>query len=166
MIARWNTRMALLLICSLSALAGCLQENSITITNDGRVKFEVLVTETDPQKKIDSPTFQTAVANMLTDLKQHKWQVEESWLSKQRPYRLKVTGSGKLVDVVGTSASYTLTKLADKKYTLSLQGSEANLVRVVFNSPEGSARILDAAGKPVHEIESATPADTYTIVLQ
>jgi hypothetical protein len=166
----WTKTRTLLALCSLCLLAGCLQEDTITITKDGLVKFEAVVTEPDTAKKIEFAALQKVIANGTGDLEKHGWKVEETWTSKERPYRVKITGSGKLPDVVGDTAFYKLRKVKnkqvkDQRYKFIFLASETNQMRIAFNSPDGVV-ITDAAGKPVQEVENASPKDVYTIVLK
>jgi hypothetical protein len=160
---RWPTQ---LLLASMLVLAGCLQEDSISVTKDGRVSFEAVVTEVDEDKKIEFAAFEKVVANVLDELRQRQWEVEATWTSKERPYRLKFTGSGKLADVAGKTSFYVLSKVDDKKFTLMFLGTEANYVRIGFASPPESAQFSGPNGRPIHEIERALPTDIVTIALQ
>jgi hypothetical protein len=171
----WPKTKAFLLLCALLPLAGCLMEDSITITNEGLVSFESTVTEPDESQNMDFAAFEKGTAGLIEELRQHKWTVEREWASKERPYRFKVTGSGQLPDVVGTTALYRLSKLDDTKYEITFLVLENSHVRVVFESPcgwwpwtwgKGTATILDAKEQPVHEIKNASSKDTYTIVLK
>lgn len=161
----WTRVRTLLLLCLLCPVAGCLQEDSVTVTKDGLVSFEAIVTEPDEQKKIEFPAFEKVITTILDDLQQHTWKATAKWMSKERPYLVKVTGSAKLPEVVGKTGIYNLSKVDDKKFKLFFNSGDNSKVRVVFNSPAGGAQFLDAGGKPVHEIESATAQDVVTIVL-
>lgn len=163
--ATWTKTHSLLLICSLVLLAGCLQEDAVTITKDGRVSFESVVTEPDEKKQIEFPAFEKLIAQTLDGLRQRKWKADVTWTSKQRPYQLKITGSGKLPEVVGSTGFYTLAKIDDTTYKVSFLAPE-NSLRIAFQSPENSATISDAAGKPVHEIENVSSAESFTISLK
>lgn len=171
----WQKTRAFLLLCAVLPLAGCLVEDSITVTTDGLVSFESTVTEPDEAKTMEFGAFEKGVANMIEELRQHKWTVEQKWTSKERPYRLKVTGSGKLPEVVGTTSLYQLSKIDGGKYKVSFLALEKSHVRVVFESPSGwwpfsqrkeTAKILDANDQPVHEIKNASSDNSYTIVLK
>ncbi len=155
-----------LLLCALFVLPGCLQEDSIAITNDGLVSFESVVTEPDAQNRMTFPALEKVVTSAVNELRQHQWTVEQKWTSKKRPYGLTVTASGKLPEVVGTTAFYNLRKVNDKTYQVSFLPGLDGTVRVAFKSSQGSAVIADAAGKPVHDIESALATEKYTITLK
>jgi hypothetical protein len=164
-----------LLLCALLPLAGCLVEDSITITNDGLVGFESTVTEPDESKTMEFAQFEKGVASLIEELRQHKWTVEQKWTSKERPYGLKVTGSGKLPDVVGTTSLYTLSKIDDAKFKVTFLPLDHSRVRVTFESPTSwwpwserkeTAKMLDANDQPVQEIKNVSSKDSYTIVLK
>jgi hypothetical protein len=160
---RWSTQ---LLLASMLVLAGCLQEDSITVTKDGRVSFETVVTEVDEDKKVELAAFEKVVASVLDELRQRQWKAEATWISKERPYRLKITGSGKLAEVTGKTSFYVLSVIDEKKFKLMFLGTDANYVRIVFNSSPESAQFLGPNGQPIHEIERALPTDIVTIALQ
>ena len=164
--ATWTKTHSLLLICSLVLLAGCLQEDAVTITKDGRVSFESMVTEPDEKKQIEFPAFEKLITQTLDDLRQRKWKADVTWTSKQRPYQLKITGSGKLPEVVGSTGFYTLAKIDDTRYKVSFLAPENSSVRIAFQSTESSATIFDVAGRPVHEIENVSSAESFTISLK
>ena len=162
----WRMMTAVLLVCAFLPIAGCLLEDSISITNDGNVGFEAVVTEPDELKKIEFSSLDKGINSLLDDLRKHKWKVEKKWTSKERPYRLKITGSGKLSDVVGSTSLYTLKKLSDKKYKLSLVPPINTHTRVVFQSGNKSATILDSNEQSVQEIETVSAAESFTITLR
>jgi hypothetical protein len=162
----WPATKLLLLLSMLLPLAGCLLEDSITISNDGQVKFESVVTEHDPQKKMEPAAFAKAVGSLVEDLRQHHWKVEEKWASKERPYRLTVTGSGRLPEVIGATSLYTLWKFNDRKFKLALLTPMDSQVRVVFHYSDDKVTILDTDGKPTHDIEKVSSKELYTIVLK
>ena len=157
----WTMQRLLLLLAPLF-LAGCVQENSITIKNDGRVSFESVVTEVDDENKIRFDDLERAVAKVVSDLQQHKWTADVVWTSKERPYRAKVTGSGKLADVVGATGVYLLRTSGEKQYQVSFPSSGDNDVRVRFKSDNG-VTIVEGSGKSVHEFTHAAPGNVYTI---
>jgi hypothetical protein len=156
-----------LLVLSTLLLGGCLREDLIAISNDGAVSFESIVTEPDEEKRLEPAVFEKAVANLLTELQQHKWKVQQTWTSKTRPYQVKVTGSGKLSEVVGATAFYNLRRLSGTTYQVTLlPPAGGGSARVAFKPAKDSAVISDAAGKPISDIDNVTAAETYTIVLK
>ena len=61
---------------------------------------------------------------------------------------------------------YNLGKLTDKKYNLSFEVTGTNQARVAFEAPDDGVLFVDEASKPVHEIDSVSPKDVYTIVIR
>jgi hypothetical protein len=161
----WTKTNAVLLVCSLFLLAGCLQEDSVTVTKDGIVSFTSVVTEPDELRQLVFPVLEKSLADILDNLRQQTWKADVTWASKQRPYRFTITGSGKLSAVAGSTAYYNLTKAGEKTYKVSFLVGDNVTVRVAFESPEGGAAIADAAGKPVHQIENVSAKEVFTIVL-
>ncbi|HVO23853.1 MAG TPA: hypothetical protein VMW56_09510 [Candidatus Margulisiibacteriota bacterium] len=157
---------ALLLLGALLPLAGCLLEDTIAITNDGQVTFESTATEADEQKKVEFPAFEKTVTALVDELRQHKWKVELTWKSKERPYRLKLSGSGKLSEVEGLTTLYGLRKSTDKKYQVYFVTPLGGQRRIAVQSAADGPIVVDPAGKPVQEIASPTAKETYTIVLR
>lgn len=142
MLAPRPTTSALLLPCALFPLSACLRVNSIAITNDGLISLESVVTEPDEQRNLELLDLEKAVASLLEDHRQHHWTADAGWTSQERPYRLTVTGSGHLRDVVGTTSSYKLERISESQSTFIIYAFTENDVRVWLRSPKGSAMML------------------------
>ncbi|HVO23852.1 MAG TPA: hypothetical protein VMW56_09505 [Candidatus Margulisiibacteriota bacterium] len=159
----WSKTRAAALLGALLPLAGCLMEHTVSVTNDGRVSFESLVSEPDPQKKIAFPQFEGAVTKLVEELREHKWKVEVAWLSKERPYRLKVHGSGKLAEISASTSLYDVGEFAPKRYKLLLRAPAGAQARAVFESPKDGAMIVDGKGQPAQEFDT-TMDDKYLVI--
>jgi hypothetical protein len=153
-----------LFLAALLPLAGCLMEDSVSITNDGLVKVASVVSEPDEAKKIEFSQFEKGVTNLVDELRQHKWQVNVAWTSKQRPYRVTVTGSGKLADVAAATSLYDVGAIAPDKYKLGFRAPAGSRVRVAFETSKDSALILDGKGQPVQEFDTAL-SDRYLVIV-
>jgi hypothetical protein len=158
--------------CAALLLGGCfVEEDAISIRPDGTVKFESLVTVADAAKKFAFADVEKTAKTLLDELREHRWTVSETWLSKERPYQLKVTGEGKLAEVTGGTRLYSLTKVDEKLYRIHFgtPGSEADPShrRIVFSPMDagGKTGVYTPDGKPVTQIDAVVQTDVYSIVL-
>jgi hypothetical protein len=162
----------MLLVPVVLLVAGCIEEDSITITTDGRVKFESTVTVQDDDKNLEFAQIDRFVSDVVSELQQGKWTVEQKWLSRERPYRFLLTGSGDLHEVAEQTKFYTLTPLATGFYRVTFTTPEAagllNLRRIVFpaDAPEKAAKIHNSHGERLTQIDNAAPQFICTIVLR
>ena len=158
--------------CAVLVLAGCfVEEDSISISPDGTVKFESVVTVADPAKKIAFADAEKTAKTLLDELRERHWKVTETWVSKERPYQLKVTGEGKLAEVTGGTRLYSLTQVDAKHYRIHFgtPGSEAepSQRRIAFSPMDagGKTGVYTPDGKPVTQIDTVVPTDVYSIIL-
>src|SRR5215831_11618142 len=89
----------MLLVPLVLIVAGCVEEDTITVAHDGLVKFESAVTVPDDAKKFEVSQLEGLLSELVSELRKGKWTVEQKWLSRERPYRFVLTGSGKLGEV-------------------------------------------------------------------
>jgi len=155
-------------------LAGCVEEDSITITGDGVVSFQSTVTITDEDKKLNFAEIDKGVSDVMTELQQAKWKVERKWVSEKRPYAFQVTGSGNLREVGALTKFYALTPVFTDFYRVlfltpaAADGSPTRR-RIAFSSSStgaASASVHDASGRFVTQIDNVAAGDVYTIQLR
>jgi hypothetical protein len=163
-----KTRMLLVPVVLL--VAGCVEEDSITITSDGLVKFESAATVQDDDKSVELAQVDRFLSDVVSELQQGKWTVELKWLSRERPYRFELTGSGNLQEVAAQTKFYTLTPLAAGFYRVTFttpEGGGINRRRIVFaaDTPEKAAKIHNSHGERITQVENAAPQFICTIVL-
>jgi len=158
--------------CAVLLLGGCfVEEDSISISPDGTVKFESVVSVADTAKKMAFADVDKTATTLLDELREHHWKITQTWMSKERPYQLKVTGEGKLAEVVAGTRLYSLTKVDDKHYRIHFgtPGSEADPSqrRIAFSPMDASGKtgVYTPDGKPVSQIDAVVPTDVYSIVL-
>ncbi len=158
--------------CAILLFGGCfVEEDSISISPDGTVKFATVVSVADTAKKMAFADVDKTAKTLLAELREHHWKVTETWVSKERPYQLKVTGEGKLADVTGGTRLYSLTKVDDKHYRIHFgtPGSEndPSQRRIAFSPMDagGKTGVYAADGSPVTQIDAVVPTDVYSIIL-
>ena len=162
---RWTLLPLLLLF------AGCYEEQDvITIASDGLVHFESTVTVKDEQKKLTPEAMKEQLsAHLLSELQQSNWKVTVTWISTQRPYKMRFSGEGNLASVAKTTRFYHLYSRGEKEYTIAFltpgveEGTPSR--SIVFKSPEGQADVFDRKGQPVSKIDSVSSNDLYAIRL-
>jgi hypothetical protein len=162
----------ILACCAALLLVGCfVEEDTISIGADGTVKFESVVTVADPDKKMSFADVEKTAKTLLDELRDHHWQIRETWVSKERPYQLKVAGNGKLTDVTGGTRLYSLTKADDRLYRIRFgtpgAESDPSQRRIAFTpmGAEGKSGVYTQDGKPVSQIDHVVQTDVYSIVL-
>ena len=164
-----SARVSALLLAAVCLLSGCfLEEDSITISGDGHVSFESLVTVADQDKKIEFPDLDKLTSEVAEELRGAHWKVERSWISKKRPYQFKMTGSGQLADVGRKTRFYSLEPVIDKVYRIKFLTPDANTNgsrRILFTPSAGKILVHDKNGAVVSQIDSPSEDVTYTIVL-
>jgi hypothetical protein len=169
MVVITSKRMSPLLLAALCLLSGCfLQEDSITISGDGRVSFESLVTVADQEEKMEFSNLDKLTSDVAEELRGAHWKVERSWISKKRPYQFKMTGSGQLADVARNTRFYSLESVSEKVYRIKFltPGAGANgSRRILFNSSGGKTFIHDKGGAVVSQIDGPSEEVAYTILL-
>ena len=162
----------MLLVPVVLLVAGCIEEDSITITTDGLVKFESTVTAQDDDKKFEVGQVDRFSSDVVSELQQGKWTVEQKWLSRERPYRFVLTGSGDLREVAAQTRFYALTPLATGVYRITFTtpdaGGPLSRRRIVFaaDPPEKVAKVHNSHGERITRIENAPPNFNCTIVLR
>jgi hypothetical protein len=164
------SKTAVLLFPLALVLAGCVEEDAITITADGAVTFKSIVTVSDHQKKISFKDVDKGVSDLMAELQQAKWTVERKWLSEARPYAFEITGSGNLRDVAHLTKFYALTPVVSGFYRLIFvtpQGEDDKPTRrrVIFTESVGepAASIHDAEGRVVTHLEDVSGGGPYGI---
>ena len=164
-----SARMSPLLLAAVCLLSGCfVQEDSITISGDGHVSFESLVTVADQEKKIEFSDLDKLTSNVAEELRGAHWKVERSWISKKRPYQFKMTGSGQLAEVARKTRFYSLESVIEKVYRIKFLSPDANTNgsrRILFTASGGKIFIHDKNGAVVSQIDDPSEEVPYTIVL-
>ena len=162
-------RMSPLLLAAVCLLSGCfLEEDSITISGDGHVSFESLVTVADQEEKLEFSNLDKLTSDVETELRGANWKVERSWISKKRPYQFKMTGSGQLAEIGRKTRFYSLESVGVKVYRIKFltPGANANASRrIFFTSSAGKTFIHDKDGAAVSQIDGPSDDVSYTIVL-
>ncbi len=153
------------------ALAGCVEEDSITINSDGLVRFDSLVGIADDEKKLEFSAVEKIVSDAAGELRQAKWTVESTWVSKERPYSFRLTGSGNLHDVAARTKFYLLTPVTNDfyrvKFPVPKAGGAVGTRRIIFAAdPSKNAQIHDLRGGRITEIDGVADEDVYTIRLR
>lgn len=162
----------LLMVLVAVGCAGCVEEDSITIASDGLVKVESVVTVSDADKKLDFAALDKAVSEIVAELQQAMWTVEHKWLSKERPYRFQVSGSGRIGEVNNQTRFYHLTPVLKGFFRVTFPRLESDggraQRRIVFTTGESGryAEVHDSRGGSIAQIESVAPEDIYTIRLR
>jgi len=164
-----SARMSLPLLAAVCLLGGCfLQEDSITISGDGHVSFESLVTVADQEEKIQFSDLDKATSDVAEELRGAHWKVERSWVSKSRPYKFKMTGSGQLAEVAPKTRFYSLESVSDKVYRvkfLTPGGTTNGGRRIMFTPSGGKLLVRDTNGAVVSQIDDPSEEVPYTILL-
>jgi len=164
-----SARTSPLLLAAVFLLSGCfVQEDSITISGDGKVSFESLVTVADQEKKIQFSDLDKITSDVAEELHGAHWKVERSWISKERPYQFKMTGSGQLAELARKTRFYTLEPVSDKVYRIKFLtpgGSTNGSRRIMFTSSGGKMFVRDKNGAVVSQIDEPSEEVAYTIVL-
>jgi hypothetical protein len=163
-----SARMSPLLLAAVCLLSGCfVQEDSITISSDGRVSFESLVTVADQEEKIQFSDLDKITSDVAKELQGAHWTVERSWVSKKRPYQFKMTGSGQLAEVARGTRFYSLESVGDKIYRIKFltPGASANGSRRILFTSSGGKMVRDKNGGVVSQIDDPSEEVPYTIVL-
>ena len=168
-----SAKQAVLLLPLVLILAGCVEEDTITITGDGVVHFESLVTVSDEAHKTSFADIDKGVADLVAELEKIRWKVERKWVSEKRPYAFQIKGSGNLREVGSSTKFYTLAPVMAGFYRvffLTPQGEDGNPIRrrIVFPASPGTpnAEVHDAAGHLVTQIDTVLPEDPYSIRLR
>src|SRR5262249_31161418 len=158
---------SLMVLPLLLLLAGCYEEQDvITITDDGLMRFESTVTVRDQQNKTSQEQLQQIVARVASQLEQANWKVETSWLSTERPYKVKFSGEGNLTSVVTTTPFYRLYPVGENTYTISfLTPSEGGAPSrsITFKGSTKDVGVIDRQGRPVSKVASVSDDDLYGI---
>jgi len=163
---------AVLLLPLVLMLAGCVEEDAITITGDGLVTFQSVVTLSD-DKKTKLADIEKGLSELVTELQQAKWTVEQKWLSRERPYSFQVTGSGNLGDVGALTKFYALTPVFSGFYRvvfLTPQAEDGTPThrRIVFTKTSGApnAEVHNAVGRLITQIDDVSVGGVHTIRLR
>ena len=164
-------REGMLLLPLVLFVGGCfVEQDSIAISGDGGVSFDSTVTIEDAENKFEFSALENLASQAVQELRDGKWGVQQKWLSKTRPYKIQLTGSGKLSKVTPSTKFYALVRVNDKEYkirflTPSTEGKPSRRSIVFTKKDEGGADVVDAQGNPVSKIENVSESATYTIKL-
>ena len=155
--------------CAAALLSGCfVEEDTISIGADATIKFTSVVTIADPDEKMAFADVESTANGVLEELRQKNWQIRDTWVSKERPYQLKVSGSGKLADVTGGTRLYSLLAVDASLYRLRFESpGKDNQRRIRFEpmGPDGRTGVYTAGGDRVVQIDQIDPAAVYSIVI-
>ena len=161
----------ILLLPIVLLLGGCfVEEDTITINKDGLLRFDSVVTVEDADQRYKFEDIDRATTQSVGELQGAKWKVERTWVSKERPYKLKFTGSGKLGEVAPTTKFYKLERKSDKRIGIVFLApgteKEPSKRSIVFTPQDGTEiRGLSGNGKPVSKIDKVTELESYVIQL-
>lgn len=148
-----------------------LQEDTVTIGSDGTVEFSSSVIIEDKAKDFALSDIDELSGLFMKDLQDAGWEIERTWVSKTRPYKMTFSGSGNLKDVGQASHFYDLERVSDTEFKIRFIPAERegrrSSRRIVFRKRlfASDASVYDALGKQVTSIDNVDERETYTIKL-
>lgn len=164
-------RAALVAVVSI-LFTGCWsQSDTVSIRADGSVQFTSQVVVEDKAKEFAPGDIEDFIGGQVKELVKAGWTVERKVLSRERPYRQTVTGSGNLKSLRSVFANYALTKVSDKEFKIRFdvpprKGNDGKR-SIIFSQGIGQqgAVVSDRSGTAVTKIEVVNFDAVYTIKL-
>lgn len=161
---------SLIMVALAASLLGCWkQHDEIGISGDGATAFvsEVTITEVD----LDYKTVEEISNDYMNLLRRAGWQVEKTWATKTKPFKLSFKGSGNLKIVKNVPDFYVVKKIDEKSLRMWFIPAEARGGKssrsITFNTALlGGAKVFDSHGQRVSTIEYVNSRTPYLVVFR
>lgn len=158
-------RILLSIFSILFLLNGCwLQEDIITIMQNGEISFKSLITVEDKDKELNFSDVDSLSSDFLKPLEKAGWKVKKRWSSKNRPYKMIIAGSGNLEKIGYNTDFYSLRKRGEKEYRIRFKPAETEGGRsnrsIAFR---GNGFVFDLKGNKINKIDNAIYNNEYVI---
>jgi hypothetical protein len=156
---------AILINCVLFSLAllvgGCFeQKDSLTFEKDGKLSFVSEITIRDENNEFSFPDIIAETDKIMKDLQNSGWRLSKEVLSKKRPYKMRISGSG-LIDKVGKQTDfYEFTKIQRNEYKIVFKEPV-----IVYKSDReitiNNSILFDQKGNKIERIEDVDSSRHY-----
>jgi hypothetical protein len=102
-------------------------------------------------------------SEFLNSFEEGGWKIKRKWISKKRPYKFKVTGSGNLAKVANDTDFYSFQKKGEKEYRIRFKIAAADNRSIVFG---GTAYVFDLKGNTIKKIDNVVDNEEYLIATE
>ena len=142
-------------------LGGCFeQKDSLTFEKDGKLSFVSEVTIHDENNEFSFPDIISETDKIMEDLQNSGWRLTKEVLSKKRPYKMRISGSG-FIDKVGKKTDfYEFIKIRKNEYKIVFEEP----VMVYKSDREitvNNSILFDQKGNKIERIEDVDSSKHY-----